>query len=129
MIEAPAVAAPHGLSAKLWGGILASWAVVTGAAPHVLHHIGPFAGAAVLAGFGGQVIFFVGGLVLSLPLLRRIYRRFQSLVAPALAVLAFAALFAFSSLVISPQLSGNATPAAPLEQPDYDEHHLEKDGK
>lgn len=123
MTVAPAVATPaRGLGAKLWGGVLAAWAVVTGAAPHVLHHVGPLAGAALLAGVGGQVIFFALGLALSLPLLRRIYRRFGSWAAPALAILAFATMFTFSSLVIAPQLTSD-TPATPLEQPDHDEHH------
>src|SRR6266581_8689903 len=83
----------RGLGARLWGGIVAAWAVVTGLAPHVLHHVGPLAGAALLAGFGGKALFFVLGLVLSIPMLRRLYRRFGTLVAPALAIAAFAAVF------------------------------------
>lgn len=107
------------LGARLWGGVVAAWAVVTGVAPHVLHHVGPLAGAALLAGFGGQAIFFTIGLLLSVPMLRRLYRRFGTLVAPALAVAAFAAVFAFSSLVIAPRLtSPEKTPATPgIEQP------------
>jgi hypothetical protein len=49
--------------------------VVSGVAPHVLHHVGPLAGAALLAGFGGKAIFFALGLLLSVPMLRRLYRR------------------------------------------------------
>lgn len=110
------------LGARLWGAIVAAWAVVTGVAPHVLHHVGPLAGAALLAGFGGRALFFALGLVLSLPMLRRLYRRFHTLVAPALAVAAFAAVFTFSTLVIAPLLTGSekgpATPEAPgIEQP------------
>src|SRR6266536_4904531 len=96
----------RGLGARLWGGVVAAWAVVTGVAPHVLHHLGPLAGAALLAGFGGKAIFFALGLLLSLPMLRRLYRRFGTLAAPALAVVAFAAVFTFSSLVIAPRLTG-----------------------
>lgn len=131
MIEVPAVAETtrRGIGAKLWGGVLAAWAVVTGAAPHVLHHVGPLAGAALLAGFGGQVIFFVLGLVLSLPLLRRLYRHFQSWLAPALAVLVFAAAFTFSNLVVAPQLTGEGAPATPLEQPDHVQHHPEGEAR
>ena len=118
-----AVTAPVGghrrLGARLWGAVVAAWAVVAGVAPHVLHHVGPLAGAALLAGFGGKAIFFALGLLLSVPMLRRLYRRFDTLVAPALAVAAFAAVFTFSSLVIAPWLTGSeSTPSSPgIEQP------------
>jgi hypothetical protein len=107
------------LGARVWGGVVAAWAVVSGVAPHVLHHIGPLAGAALLAGVGGKAIFFALGLLLSVPMLRRLYRRFGTLVAPGLAVVAFAALFTFSSLVVAPWLTGSEkAPARPaIEQP------------
>lgn len=121
----------RGLGARLWGGVVAVWAVVTGVAPHVLHHVGPLAGAALLAGFGGKAIFFAVGLLLSLPMLRRLYRRFGTLVAPGLAVVAFAALFTFSSLVVAPWLTGSAkAPATPgLEQPAGHAGHHSGGGK
>ena len=105
---------------------------MTGVAPHVLHHVGPLAGAALLAGFGGKAIFFALGLVLSVPMLRRLYRRFGTLVAPALAVVAFAAVFTFSSLAIAPWLTGSddAPPATPgIEQPSRHESHHSGGGK
>lgn len=115
------------LGARLWGAVVTGWAVVTGVVPHVLHHVGPLAGAGLLAGFGGQAIFFALGLVLSLPMLRRLYRRFGGVVAPAVAVVAFAAVFTFSSLVIAPWLtsSDDVPPAAPgIEQrSDHASHH------
>jgi len=103
----------------LWGAVVAGWGVVAGVAPHVLHHAGPLAGAALLAGFGGKAIFFALGLLLSVPMLRRLYRRFGTLVAPMLAVAAFAAVFTFSSLVVAPRLTGSekAPPAPGIEQP------------
>ena len=53
-VAAPsAVGAPRRLGARIWSIVVAGWAVVTGVAPHVLHHIGPIAGAALLAGFVG----------------------------------------------------------------------------
>jgi hypothetical protein len=109
----------RGLGARLWGAVVAAWAVVSGVAPHVLHHIGPLAGAALLAGFGGKAIFFALGLLLSVPMLRRLYGRFGTLVAPGLAVVAFAALFSFSSLVVAPWLTGSEkAPTTPgIEQP------------
>jgi hypothetical protein len=116
-----------GFSARLWGTFTAAWAIVTGVTPHVLHHVGPLAGAALLAGIGGKAIFFALGLVLSLPMLRRLYRRFGTLVAPALAVVAFAAIFTFSSLVIAPRLTGSEQSQQPgIEQPtnsDHTSHH------
>jgi hypothetical protein len=99
--------------ARVWAGIVAAWAVVTGLAPHVLHHAGPLAGAALLAGAGGKAIFFALGLLLSVPMLRRLYHRFGTLVAPALAIVAFAAVFTFSSLVIAPRLTGSEKALAP----------------
>src|SRR6266511_6124613 len=111
---------PHRtLPARLWGALVTAWAVVTGIAPHVLHHVGPLAGAALLAGVGGKALFFALGLLLSLPMLRRLYRRFGTLVAPGLALVAFAALFTFSSLIVAPWLTGSETaPRTPgIEQP------------
>ena len=123
---------PRRLAARLWGAVVAGWAVVTGVAPHVLHHVGPLAGAALLAGFGGKAIFFALGLVLSLPMLRRLYRRFGSLVAPAVTVIAFAAVFTFSSLVIAPRLTGadDSPPSTPgIEQPSGHASHHSGGGK
>ena len=112
--------------ARLWGGVVAFFGVVTGVAPHVLHHVGPLAGAALLAGFGGQVLFFALGLALSVPLLLKLYRRFGTLLAPAVAVVAFAAIFTFSSVVVAPRLTDSDEPATPIEQPQDHGHHPEK---
>ena len=122
---------PVSLGARVWGGVVAGWAVVTGAAPHVLHHVGPLAGAALLAGAGGKALFFALGLLLSAPMLRRLYRRFGTLVAPAMAVVVFAAVFTFSSLVIGPRLTGSDdSPATPgIEQPSGHESHHSGGGK
>ena len=125
--------AVRGFGARVWGGIVAAWAVITGIAPHVLHHAGPLAGAALLAGVGGKAIFFALGLLLSMPMLRRLYRRFGTFAAPTIAVAVFAALFSFSSLVIAPRLTGpEKTPAPTIEQPNrpagHESHH-EGDGK
>ncbi len=122
--ETPDVELERGLGARLWGGIVACFGVVTGVAPHVLHHVGPLAGAALLGGFGGQVLFFALGIALSVPLLLRLYRRFGTLVAPAVAVVAFATIFTFSSVVVAPLLTGDDSPATPTEQPQgHGGHH------
>lgn len=128
MSAVPAQVPHRSLTDRVWAALVGAWAVVTGLAPHVLHHVGPLAGAALLAGFGGQALFFVLGLVLSLPFLRRLYRRFGTLVAPGLAVLVFAAMFVFSSLVIAPLITGNSDTPAPVKpgvpQPvDHAGHH------
>lgn len=117
-----------GLANRVWAAIVGAWGVFTGLAPHVLHHVGPLAGAAVLAGAGGKALFFVLGLALSIPLLRRLHRRFGTLIAPAIAIVIFAGMFALSSLVIAPRITGGSdtptqsTPA--LQQPSgHDAHH------
>lgn len=112
--------------ARLWGGVVALFGAVTGVASHVLHHVGPLAGAALLAGFAGQVLFFALGLALSVPLLLKLYRRFGTVLAPAIAVVAFAAIFTFSSVVVAPRLTGtDESPATPIEQLHEDGHHPE----
>jgi Kef-type K+ transport system membrane component KefB len=116
----------RGVVGRVWAALLGGWGIVTGLAPHVLHHVGPLAGAALLAGFGGKLLFFALGLVLSLPLLRRLYRRFRTLLAPALAVVVFAAMFTLSTLVIAPLVTGGSekSPARGIEQPnDHASHH------
>lgn len=128
-MTATAAQAPHarGFGARVWGGVVAAWAVVSGVAPHVLHHVGPLAGAALLAGAGGKAIFLALGLLLSLPMLRRLYHRFGTPVAPGLAIVAFAVVFIFSSLVIAPRLTGSEQTKQPgIEQPagsDHATHH------
>ncbi len=124
-VTAP-VGRERGFGARLWGGIVAFFGMVTGVAPHVLHHVGPLAGAALLAGFAGQVLFFALGLVLSVPLLLKLYRRFGTLLVPGIAVVAFAAIFTFSSVVVAPRLTGtDESPATPVEQRHEDGHHPE----
>jgi predicted PurR-regulated permease PerM len=91
----------------------------------VLHHVGPLAGAALLAGATGRVLFAVIGLLAAIPLLRRLYRRFKTSRAPAIALAVFAAMFSLSSFVIGPAISGGEdTPARPgIEQQDRHEQH------
>jgi predicted PurR-regulated permease PerM len=80
---------------------------VARSAPTRSHHIGPLAGAAVLAGASGRVLFAAIGLVASIPFLRRLQRRFATWKAPALALVIFALMFSFSSFVIGPAISGD----------------------
>lgn len=106
-----------------------------GLLPHLLHHISLFAGALVISGATGNLLLGALGLLLSLPLLRRLRRRFGTWLAPALAVAGFAALFSFSSFVLGPALSSDSSapgdpPASDLPRPgspstgvDHEEHH------
>ena len=97
--------------------------VVTGAAPHVLHHVGPLAGAALLAGAGGTALFAAIGFVLTIPLLLRLRRRFGTWVAPGAALALFAVMFTVSTLWIGPAIRGDAastTGGLPL---DHESHH------
>lgn len=111
-------------------GALAVWATVTGAAPHVLHHVGPLAGTAVVAGASGRVVFGAAGFVATIPMLRRLRRRTGSWRSPALALVAFATIFTFSTLVIGPALSGQdaADPALPADEVDHHGHDDDRTG-
>lgn len=112
--------------ARLWArvrtALLAIWAGVTGAAPHVLHHVGPLAGTAIVAGAGGRIVFGAAGFVATIPMLRRLKRRTGSWRAPVLALTAFAAIFTFSTLVIGPAVTGSDT-AGPVAPADGIDHH------
>ncbi|HEX9766567.1 MAG TPA: hypothetical protein VGA36_07365 [Nitriliruptorales bacterium] len=117
---------PH-VRPRVWArartGVLAIWAGVTGAAPHVLHHVGPLAGTAIVAGAGGRIVFGAAGFVATIPMLGRLRRRTGSWRGPGLALAAFAAVFTFSTLVIGPAVSGAGTDVdSPALIEDVDHH-------
>lgn len=117
-MSAPTIAPSRSFRARTWGILVAAWGGFTGVLPHVLHHVGPLAGAALLAGAGGQVIFAAIGFVASVPFLLRLHRRFHNWRAPAVALALFAVMFAVSSLVIGPAISGSGDAKAPgIEKP------------
>lgn len=95
----------RGPLAAIWNCVTAVIATVAGLAPHVLHHIGLFAGAAFVVGFGGNLLFGAAGLLLSLPLLRRLHRRFGTWKAPAAAVAVLTVMFSISAFVVGPAIS------------------------
>ena len=110
--------------ARFWGGMLAVWGAFAGLLPHVLHHVGPLAGAALLAGATGRALFVAIGFVAAIPFLRRLHRRFGTWRAPAIALALFAAMFSLSSFVIGPAISGDSGPARPgIEQDSHEQHH------
>ena len=130
-----AVAKSSGRIRTLWNGIVAGIGGVVGLLPHVLHHIGFLAGTAVVAGAGGTALFAVLGLAASVPFLLKLYRRFGTWVAPAVALVVFAVMFALSAFVIGPAINDtdpapatvpatvittSPTPAAPT---DHSSHH------
>ena len=102
-------------------------AIISGIAPHVLHHVGPLAGTALLAGAGGTVLFGVAGFALSIPMLLRLRRRFGTWAAPAVASAIFTGVYLFSALVVGPALVAEpAAVEAPASTPTpsgHAEHH------
>lgn len=118
--------APRSRIAALGDAAGAVVGTAMGVAPHVLHHVGILAGAALVTGATGNAVFFVVGLLFSIPLLRRIHRRFRTWVAPAIAVLVFAAMYSVSAFIIGPAINSASEnrPAAPTPTPSVvvDEH-------
>lgn len=115
-----AVAVPlREAAGRVWGVLLALWGAFIGLLPHLLHHVGPLAGAAIFAGAAGAALFGAIGFVAAIPFLLRLHRRFRTWKAPALALALFAAMFTLSTLVIGPWIGGlgeepaPAVPAAP----------------
>ena len=104
----------HGLD-RARATLAAFGAAVLGAAPHVLHHAGPLAGAALLAGVGGKLLFGALGFLLAIPMLRRLHRCHGSWAVPGGVLALMAVVFTLSSFVIGPALTdsggGSTTPA------------------
>lgn len=124
-MNAVAVRAPA-LVARAWSVVLAAWGAFIGVLPHVLHHVGPLAGAAILAGAGGTLLFAAIALAVSIPFLLRIYRRFRTWLAPAIALALMATAFSLSSFVIGPAIAGgneSPSPQPGVEQPSGHEAH------
>ena len=107
------------------------WTVFTGAvggivglAPHVLHHIGPLVGTALIAGAGGKALFGFIGLAASVPMLIKLRRRFANWWAPAIALVIFTAMFLVSSFVVGPLISAPDKPATQsMTGPGHAGHH------
>jgi hypothetical protein len=97
----------------IWASVRAATGALLGLVPHVMHHIGILAGAALLSGVWGNSLLYGVGLLLSIPLLNRLRKRFGSWNAPAIGVAVFTAMFLLSALVVGPAISRSATPPAP----------------
>ena len=96
-----------------WAATRAAIGSVLGLAPHVLHHVGIVAGTALLAGVWGNLALYVAGLLLSIPMLKRLRRRFGSIAAPTTGVAVFTVMFLLSAFVIGPAINPT-TQEAPI---------------
>ena len=107
-----------------WNALTGVVGGVVGLAPHLLHHVGLLAGTALVAGSGGTALFGVLGLVASVPLLLRLHRRFGTWRAPAIGLGVFAVMFAVSTFIVGPAISGQSVgPAPTVPAVDHDVHH------
>ena len=105
------------------GAVTGAVGGVLGLAPHVLHHVGFLAGTALIAGSGGTALFAGLGLAVSVPMLLRLYRRFATWRAPAIALAVSAAMFALSAFVIGPAISGSGGGSPTTPSVDHSGHH------
>ena len=103
-------------------------AAILGLAPHILHHAGPLAGAALLAGTAGSLLFGAIGFIAAIPLLLRVRRRCGGWRVPAVLLATMAAAFSLSTFVVGPAITGDggdddAPVTAPDARPGHDGHH------
>lgn len=96
-----------------------------GVAPHVLHHVGPLVGTALVAGAGGTALFGLLGLAASVPMLLGLRRRFANWWAPGIALAVFTMMFLLSALVIGPLISGSGDATPTQNSVVHDEAHHE----
>lgn len=122
-VGVPEGAAPRSRIAAVRAGVVSFLAGVLGLAPHVLHHIGPIAGAALITGAGGTALFAVLGFLLTIPFLLRLHRKFGTWRAPAIALAVFVVMFAFSTFVLGPALFDGDGGAAGEPTDTHQEHH------
>jgi len=107
----------------------AAAAALLGLLPHILHHAGPLAGAALFAGIGGSLLFGAIGLIAAVPLLVRMKRRCGSWRRPLGALALFAAIFLLSTFVVGPALTGEnssdgaKSSPAPAAPSGHEQHH------
>lgn len=116
----------RGVLGTVWSSVTAVVGGIMGLLPHLLHHVGLLGGVVLVTGATGNVVFLVLGLVLSLPLFQRLYRRFGTWKAPALALAVFALMFSLSAFVIGPAINNeDSRPGqdrTPVQTPAPDNH-------
>lgn len=118
----------RGVLATAWSTVSAVIGALMGLLPHVLHHVGLIFGAALVTGVGGNLLFGFLGLLFSIPLLRRLYRRFTTWKAPAIALVIFVAMFSLSAFVIGPAIASNPSADTPAPSQAPTPEHSEHDG-
>lgn len=120
---------PGSRARGVWATARAAFGALLGLAPHVLHHVGILAGTALLAGVWGNSLLYAVGLLLSIPLLNRLRKRFGTWKAPTVGVAVFTAMFLVSAFVIGPAISRSGVPGAsqasvgPSVAADHASHH------
>ena len=123
----PTVTERPGRRARIGAALSGTFGTVAGITPHVLHHAGPIAGAAILTGAGGTLLFGALGFVFMVPMLLRFRRRSGSWLAPAMALAAFALMFTASTLWIGPAIrdamSGSDSTSQPMDHATHQSHH------
>ena len=113
---------------RAWMAVSAATAAVLGLLPHVLHHVGPLAGAALFAGATGSLLFGAIGFVAAIPFLLRVQHHRGNWRVPAAILAAMAVVFSLSTFVLGPAITGNdgegaPTESAPANPAGHEEHH------
>lgn len=113
----------HSRATGVVGGI---WSGIMGILPHVLHHVGPLAGAALIAGTTGRLLFGALTFVLTMPLLVRVHRKCGSWRIPGVLLGIFIAVWTLSTFVAGPWVEDQLRdPPAASTKLDHEEHHDE----
>lgn len=73
-----------------------------GVLPHVLHHVGPLAGAAIVAGTTGTIVFGLAAFVFTVPLLLRVQRHCCNWRLPAFLLAVFVGVWLASTFIVGP---------------------------
>ena len=97
----------HSLVRRAWVSVSTATAAVLGLLPHILHHVGPLAGAALFAGATGSLLFGAVGFAAAIPFLRRVRRHCDSWRVPAAILAAMAVAFSLSTFVLGPAITGS----------------------
>ena len=111
------------VTGRLANAISGATGAVAGLTPHVLHHIVPIAGTALVTGTAGSFLFGTLGFLLTVPLLLRLKQRFGTWLAPGIALVFFLITFTLSTFWIGPIIRGEDRTEGPA--PASDVHHPE----
>lgn len=117
----------HGRSrSRLSAAIGSVWTAVMGVLPHVLHHVGPLAGAAIVAGTTGTVVFGLAAFAFTVPLLLRVRKHRGNWRLPAILLAVFVSVWLVSTFAVGPWIRDQLVddkPVATQQEPEHDEHH------